>query len=317
MQLFPAFIAGIFTPHEETIQVAATFMRCWSWCVIGMSLFNMYNSVFQAVGKWKTSLLLAVLRLGVIFNILAFAMDALWGVTGLMWVQAVTDTVSFIIAAVLYARFKSSIIKESAETTAETVAPTANRVIAISREFGSGGRTIGKAVADALKIPCYDSELIEKIAVETGFAKEYVEKFGEYAVSDSLYDNALAGRTYDGQSDADKLWLAQKDVITRLAKEGSCVIVGRCADFILRDIADCLSVFSHASDEKRAERIVAVYGQREEAPANRLHNKDRKRRAYYELYTGTSWGDIANYTVCLDSGVLGTDKCVEIIKGLY
>lgn len=150
MQLFPAFIAGIFTPHEETIQVAATFMRCWSWCVIGMSLFNMYNSVFQAVGKWKTSLLLAVLRLGVIFNILAFAMDALWGVTGLMWVQAVTDTVSFIIAAVLYARFKSSIIKESAETTAETVAPTANRVIAISREFGSGGRTIGKAVADAL-----------------------------------------------------------------------------------------------------------------------------------------------------------------------
>ena len=85
----------------------------------------------------------------------------------------------------------------------------------------------------------------------------------------------------------------------RLAKEGSCVIVGRCADFILRDIADCLSVFIHASDEKRAERIVSVYGQREEAPANRLHNKDRKRRAYYELYTGTSWGDIANYTVCL------------------
>ena len=169
----------------------------------------------------------------------------------------------------------------------------------------------------ALKIPCCDSELIEKIAIETGFAKEYVERFGEYAVSDSLYDNALAGRTYDGKSDADKLWLAQKDVITRLAKEGSCVIVGRCADFILRDIADCLSVFIHASDEKRAERIVSVYGQREEAPANRLHNKDRKRRAYYELSTGTSWGDIANYTICLDSGVLGTDKCVEIIKGLY
>lgn len=95
------------------------------------------------------------------------------------------------------------------------------------------------------------------------------------------------------------------------------MIVGRCADFILRDIADCLSVFIHASDEKRAERIVSVYGRREEAPAKRLHDKDRKRRAYYELYTGTSWGDIANNTICLDSGVLGTDKCVEIIKGLY
>ena len=126
----------------------------------------MYNSVFQAVGKWKTSLLLAVLRLGVIFNVLAFSMDAIWGVTGLMWVQAVTDTVSFIIAAILYARFKRSIIKESKEDAAEPVTPTANRVVAISREFGSGGRTIGKAVADALGIPCYDSELIEKIAVD-------------------------------------------------------------------------------------------------------------------------------------------------------
>ena len=317
VQLFPAFIAGIFTPHEETIQVAAAFMRCWSWCVIGMSLFNMYNSVFQAVGKWKTSLLIAVLRLGVIFNVLAFAMNALWDVTGLMWVQAVTDTFSFVIAAILYARFKRSIIKEAKEAVEAPVTPTANRVITISREFGSGGRTIGKAVADTLGIPCYDSELIEKIAGETGFAKEYVEKFGEYAISDSLYNNALAGRTYDGQSDADKLWLTQRDVISRLAKEGSCVIVGRCADFILRDVADCLSVFIHASDEKRTERIVSVYGRREEAPAKRLHDKDKKRKANYELYTGTSWGETANYAVCLDSGVLGTEKCVEIIKRLY
>ena len=124
VQLFPAFIAGIFTPHEETIQVAAAFMRCWSWCVIGMSLFNMYNSVFQAVGKWKTSLLLAVLRLGVIFNVLAFAMNALWDVTGLMWVQAVTDTFSFVIAAILYARFKRSIIKEARGATVIVYEPT-------------------------------------------------------------------------------------------------------------------------------------------------------------------------------------------------
>ena len=121
VQLMPTTIAGIFTSHAETIQVAATFMRCWCWCVIGMSLFNMYNSVFQAVGKWKTSLLLAVLRLGIIFTVLSFVMDAIWGVTGLMWVQAVTDTLSFIIAAILYARFKKSIIKEAKEAPA--VAP--------------------------------------------------------------------------------------------------------------------------------------------------------------------------------------------------
>ena len=136
-------------------------------------------------------------------------------------------------------------------------------------------------------------------------------------MSDNLYNNALAGRTYDGKSDADKLWLAQKDVITKLAQEGSCVIIGRCADYILRDSADCLSVFIHASDEKRAERIVSVYGQREEAPAKRLRDKDKKRKAYYELYTGTSSGEADNYALCLDSGILGTDRCVEIIKNLF
>lgn len=317
VQLMPAAIAGIFTPHEETIQVAATFMRCWSWCVIGMSLFNMYNSVFQAVGKWKASLLLAVLRLGIIFTVLSFVMDAIWGIKGLMWVQAVTDTLAFVIAAVLYARFKKSVLQEAAQAPAAPAPATFNRIIAISREFGSGGRTIGKQVAAKLGIPCYDSEIIDKISAETGFAKEYVEKYGEYAISDSLYSNALAGRTYNGQSDADKLWLAQKKAVTDLASQGPCVIIGRCADYILRNIADCLTVFIHASDEKRAERIVSIYGQREDGPEKRLQDKDNKRKACYELYTGTVWGEAENYTLCLDSGVLGTERCAEIIQNLF
>ncbi len=291
VQLIPDVIVRLFIDHQETIEVGGVFMRRWSWCVIGMSLFNMYNSIFQAVGKWKTSLLLAVLRLGVIFSALCIVLDVLFGVDGLMWVQAITDTASCLIAMVLYARFKNSIAKEFAASSLAVAAPvTSNRIIAISREFGSGGRTIGKEVAAKLGIPCYDSELIEKIAVESGLAKEYIEKYGEYALSNKLYDNAVAGRGQDGQSSVDKIWFAQKKVITDLAEKGSCVIVGRCADYILRDIADCLTVFIHASDEKRAERIVTVYGQREESPAQRLHDKDKKRKAYYKLYTGTQWG---------------------------
>lgn len=139
------------------------------------------------------------------------------------------------------------------------------------QQFGSGSRTIGKEVAAKLGIPCYDSEMIEKIAVQSGFSKEYVEKYSEYSLSDKLYENALADRGQDGQSAADKIWLAQEKVITALAEKESCVIVGRCADYILRDIADCLTVFIHASDEQRAERIVSVYGQHEESPADRLH----------------------------------------------
>ena len=301
------------------IAVGSVFMRCWSWCVIGMSLFNMYNSIFQAVGKWKISLLLAVLRLGVIFTVLSLALNALFGVSGLMWVQAITDTLSYLIAMALYQHFKRSLANEFAreDRLAAQMPVTANRIIAISRQFGSGGRTIGKEVAARLGISCYDSELIDRIAAESGLVKEYVEKYGESAAADSLYGNAVAGRDRDGQSVADKMWLAQKKVIADLAAAEPCVIVGRCADYILRDVADCMTVFVHASDEKWAERTLSVYGEREESPVQRLHDKDKKRRAYYELYTGSDWGAAQNYALCLDSGKIGIDGCVNAITELY
>lgn len=113
------------------------------------------------------------------------------------------------------------------------------------------------------------------------------------------------------------MWLAQKKVIADLAAAEPCVIVGRCADYILRDVADCMTVFVHASDEKRAERILSVYGEREESPVQRLHDKDKKRRAYYELYTGSDWGAAQNYALCLDSGKIGIDGCVNAITELY
>ena len=318
VQLVPGPIVRLFIDHQETIEVGSIFMRCWSWCVIGMSLFNMYNSIFQAVGKWKTSLLLAVLRLGVIFSVLSVVLNALFGVGGLMWVQAITDTASCLIAMVLYERFKRSVVREfSAQKEQPAELMASNRIIAITREFGSGGRTIGKEVASKLDIPCYDGELIEKIAAESGLAKEYVEKYAGYATSDTLYGNAAAGMDLDGQSTTNKMWFAQKRVITDLAAQGPCVIVGRCADYILRDTADCLTVFIHASDEKRAERIVNVYGEREQSPVQRLHDKDNKRRAFYELYTGTQWGQADNYDLCLDSGKIGMNGCVNMIAQLY
>ncbi len=318
VQLIPETIVRLFINHEETIEVGGEFIRRWSWCVVGMSLFNMYNSIFQAVGKWKTSLLLAVLRLGVIFTILSFVMDALFGVSGLMWVQAIVDTISCLIAMVLYHGFKKSVMQEIHSQQEKPITqPTSNRIIAICREFGSGGRTIGKEVAARLNIPCYDGELIEKIAAESGLAKEFIEKHEEYAATTHLYDNAVAGRNRFGQSDTDKMWLAQKKVITDLANAGPCVIVGRCADYILRDVADCLTVFIHASDEQRAERIVSVYGQRQESPAKRLHDKDERRKAYYELYTGIQWGQVDNYELCLDSGKIGINRCVDMIADLY
>ena len=190
-----------------------------------------------------------------------------------------------------------------------------NKVITISREFGSGGRTIGRKVAEKLGIPCYDAEIINKIAKESGYAAEYIREEGEYA-SGGWLSTVFTDRTM-GLTNQDKLWNIQSRVITELAEKGSCVIVGRCADYILRDKADCLKVFIHACMEKRAERIVKEYGEREETPEQRLKDKDKRRAAYHRFYTNMKWGHAQNYHVCLDSGELGIDRCAEIIARLY
>lgn len=193
-----------------------------------------------------------------------------------------------------------------------------NRIITISREFGSGGRTIGKSVAAELGIPCYDSEMIEKIADRSGLAKEYIAEQGEYSPHDSWLANAFsAGRSINGFSTQDYLWTVQRDVILDLAQKESCIIVGRCADYILDGVQDCLKVFIFASPEKRAKRIVEVYGERADSPAKRIKDKDKRRKSYYRFYTDMEWGQANNYHISLDSGTLGIDTCTAIIKSLY
>ncbi len=190
-----------------------------------------------------------------------------------------------------------------------------NRIITISREFGSGGRTIGKLVAEKLGIPCYDAELISKISQESGFSENYIKDASEYA-SGGFLASAFANRSF-GPTNEDYLWSIQQKVITELAEEGPCVIVGRCADYILREKADLLKVFIHADRKFRSERIVNVYGETEEAPEQRVREKDKRRAAYYRFYTDMRWGIAQNYDICLNSGVLGIETCSELIAKLY
>ena len=190
-----------------------------------------------------------------------------------------------------------------------------NRIITISREFGSGGRTIGKLVADKLGIHCYDAELIQRIVEKSGYDADYVKEKGE-DVPGGWFSTFLADRTR-GDTNQDKLWKYQTQVITELADRDSCVIVGRCADYILRARADCLTVFIHASLEKRTARIIQEYGAKEESAEKQVKDKDKRRTAYYQFYTDMKWGDARNYHVCLDSGELGIENCAEIIAQLY
>lgn len=190
-----------------------------------------------------------------------------------------------------------------------------NKIITISREFGSGGRTIGKNTADKLGIPCYDRELIHKIALESGFAEDYIKEAGEYAPKGFLA-SAISNRSF-GPTNEDYLWKLQYQVIRDLADQGPCVIVGRCADYILKDKADCLRAFIHADMDFRAKRIVEVYGETQESPEQRLKDKDKRRSAYHRFYTDMRWGHAQNYDICLNSGTLGIDRCVDILVSLY
>ncbi len=194
------------------------------------------------------------------------------------------------------------------------------KIITVSRQFGSGGRSIGKAVAEKLGYEYYDGELVERVAKETGFDPEYIADAGEYAPGRSMLSYAFssgAAHPHSGSMNAnDYLWAAQCKIILELAEKGDCVIVGRCADYILRDRDDCLNVFIHADTDYKAKRIVELYGVTDKSPEKRLSDKDAKRRVNYKYFTGREWGDTSNYHLSLNSGYFGAEECAQIIVSL-
>ena len=193
-----------------------------------------------------------------------------------------------------------------------------HRIITIGREFGSGGRTIGREVAERLGIPCYDQEIIEKLAEESGLSPDYIKNESEYASHSSWTAVAFSSvRSIGVPSNQDYLWSIQRKIILSLAEKEDCVIVGRCADAILEDTADLLKVFIHADFKARADRIVTKYGETREPTEKRLRDKDKRRALYYQFYTDREWGSVDNYHVILDSSVLGIEKCVDIIASLF
>ena len=188
-------------------------------------------------------------------------------------------------------------------------------VITISREFGSGGHSIGEAVAKKLDIPFYDGEIVTRAAVESGYAKELIEEQGEAAsASNKWFDISAASAMYF-QSPQDEIFLAQRKVILDCAKKGPCVIVGRCSDYILKNAEiPCMNVLIHADMEHRITRVLERYGEiRNVDIKKRIQKKDKQRRTYYRYYTDQYWGEYRNYDLALDSGSLGEETCVDLI----
>ncbi len=188
------------------------------------------------------------------------------------------------------------------------------RIITISREFGSGGRFIGEEVAKKLGIAYYDKDIINQIAKQSGLSPEYIQEKAELSPKKGMFAYAFTGRDITGKSIEDIVYEAQRKVILDIAENESCVIVGRNADFILKNRDDVLNVFVHGNMPEKVKRICELYNVTEAAAEKMIVDIDKRRKTNYNFYTEQKWGMASNYTISLNSSELGYDKCQQIIK---
>ena len=187
------------------------------------------------------------------------------------------------------------------------------RIITISREFGSGGRFIGEEVAKKLGIAYYDKNIIGQIAEKSGLSPEYIQENAELSPKKGLFAYAFSGRDITGKSVEDMVYEAQRNIILELAEKEPCVIIGRNADYILKDRDDVLNVFIHGDMPEKIKRITGLYNVKEKEAVKMMADTDKRRRTNYNFYTDQNWGKASNYTLCLNSSQLGYDRCEMII----
>lgn len=191
------------------------------------------------------------------------------------------------------------------------------RIITISREYASGGSQIGKMLSERLGIPCYDREIIGKVAAESGLCEKFIEDKGEYGNKVAIETYFATGMYYNGPSVEDSIWAIQHQIIEELAEKEPCIIVGRCADYILRKRTDVLNVFIHADKKTRAKYLTEELKENVLDPEKYLKELDRRRSTYVQFYTDMKWGDSRQYDITLNTGKISFNQCVEILAGLY
>lgn len=190
-------------------------------------------------------------------------------------------------------------------------------IITVSREFGSGGRFIGEQIAKKLGIDYYDKEIIAGVVSETGLSEEFVAKVGEYAPSKSIFSYSFMGKEYSGYSVEDHILAAQDKVIRDAVNKGPCVIIGRSADYLLRDREDCLNIFIEGELEDKVARICKLYNLTEADARKKIKDIDKKRSLNYQYCSSQKWGARENYDMILNSSTLGYDKIIDMIIALY
>ncbi len=270
---------------------------------------------FQAIGKSIKSAILSISR-QVLFLVPAIViLGSLFGIMGVLYAGPVADGLAFIISGILILFELKNLGKKTIKSEALIDDTSTNNilsehtVITVSREYGSGGRYVARLVADKLGIKFYDKDLIKLTAEETGLSEEYIEENEQKRDATSTLDSVV----YNGLSNADELFVKESEMIKEVANKESCVIVGRCADFILKDYSNVLKIFVYSNEEDKIERATKFYGMEKEKAKKEIKRIDKLRANHYKYYTGRDWKEYSNYDICINSDIFGVEKAADII----
>lgn len=315
-QTIPDKLIAIFGSGDENyMEFACLAFRTYLFLCIFNGIQIPSGIFFQAIGKSTKSAILSLSRQIVILIPSMIILSHIFGLMGVLYAGPVADGIAFVLAAILIIREVKHLKANGGEakTEKEEVKVTANLenqvIITLSREYGSGGRYIGKLVAEKLGIRLYDKEFVAKLAEETGLSSEYIENNEQKRGALETLNNGY----YSGLSNSDELFIKESELIKKVASENSCVIVGRCADFILKENKNVFKVFVYSNMENKVKRAIDIYGLDKNKAEKEINRINKLRANHYKYYTEKDWNNPENYDICINSDSLGVEKAADLI----
>lgn len=315
-QTIPDKLIAIFGSGEEKyIEFACLAFRTYLMLCIFNGVQIPSGIFFQAIGKSAISAILSISRQIVLLIPAMIILGNIFGVHGVLSAGPIADGIAFMIALILIIREVRKLGKRSQESQAlesDTVveAKSENKiVVTVSREYGSGGRYVAKLLSEKLGVKFYDKEIVTKLAEETGLSEEYIEENEQKRGILSTLENDQV----TGLSSKDELFIKETELIKKLARKDSCVIVGRCADFILKNNRNVVKVFVYSDMEDKIKRATKFYGLNKEKAEKEIKNIDKQRANHYKYYTEREWKEYSNYDICINSDTFGVEKSADII----
>lgn len=313
--LFPKEIVSIFITNSDPnykLFLEFAVIICHSFLlVMGLNFLEMTTSItVQSLGNVKKATMVSFIRQIILFIPIACFMAIYLhkGIYGVLNAGPIADTITFFIALVIfYSEYRKLSIKEKPTNLEDIKVNNTYKgkkiVITISREYGSGGHYVGELLAKRMGLNFYDKNLINLISKKSGLSKEYVEANNQKLASFKYIDN-----------NDDRIFIAEEKVIKDLAKKESCVIVGRCADYILKDNKDTIKVFLYSSSQDKVKRAVKYYNLEEDKALKEINKINSERAKHYKYYTNRDWYDFANYDIALNVDYLGVEKTAELLE---